>query len=192
MNVELDVPQLTGQVATVGDVAFIVMVIIGFGLVALGVWAAAMTGSNNAARGGTGIKAALTSIAIGGILISGSTLLDIGSLTLGANDDQGQNAREAVLSGEPVTGEDVPGDIQGSNVSIQDATAFAYTVVGVVGFIGFISGWLMLAQMGRGTASQTASMGKAITLIIGGVLAVNMPWTVDMVANTMGIEIFQN
>lgn len=187
MDIDLNVPALTAQAATIGNLVFIAMVIIGFVLVALGVWAVAMSGANNA-RVGVGVKAALTSIGIGAVLISGATLLDVSSLTLGATGP-GQSAREAILAGEPVAGMRVEGDIGDTNISIEAATAFAFTVVGVVGLIGFIGGWVMLAQMGRGTASQTASVGKAITLIVGGVLAVNMPWTVEMIAGTLDISV---
>ena len=183
--ISFDIGRLTDQVASLGPLIMIVMSVLGIMLVALGVYHAANSASSNAGRGG-GLTGPFAMIAVGSMLLTGSVLFDIGSTTIDSGGGS-QDARASIMSGEAITGVDSDEEVA-NGLSLEQTTAFAFTVVAVVGMIGFISGWMMLSQIGLGTGSQQASVGKAIILLVGGILAVNIPWTIEMIANSMGLD----
>lgn len=55
-----------------------------------------------------------------------------------------------------------------------------------VGFLAFVRGWLILKAVGDG-GGQDASMGKAITHIFGGTMAINIVATTNIISDTFGI-----
>lgn len=55
----------------------------------------------------------------------------------------------------------------------------------LIGFIAFVRGWLILSKMGQ-SGSQPGSMGKGLTHIIGGVLLMNIPDFMTILAKTFG------
>ena len=62
-------------------------------------------------------------------------------------------------------------------------------IVQLVGFIAFIRGWLILIANASHSGGGQNSMGKALTHIIGGVLAINIVGLVDVLWNTFGFKI---
>ena len=56
-------------------------------------------------------------------------------------------------------------------------------IVQIVGLIAFIRGWLILSAHAQHPGGQ-ATLGKALTHIIGGLLAVNILGVVDVIWNT--------
>ena len=57
----------------------------------------------------------------------------------------------------------------------------------LIGFIAFVRGWFILSKMGN-SGSQPGSIGKGITHIIGGVLLMNLPDTMMILAETFGYK----
>lgn len=55
----------------------------------------------------------------------------------------------------------------------------------LIGFIAFVRGWLILSKMGA-SGSQPGSMGKGLTHVIGGILLMNIPDFMNLMANTFG------
>ncbi len=60
-------------------------------------------------------------------------------------------------------------------------------LISIVGLISFIRGWLILVANTEHPGGQ-ATLGKAITHIIGGLLAINVLGVVDIVWNTFGLS----
>lgn len=56
--------------------------------------------------------------------------------------------------------------------------------VQIIGFISFIRGWIYLTQASQGGQS---TFGKAITHIVGGILAINIEGTANVLQATFGI-----
>lgn len=64
-----------------------------------------------------------------------------------------------------------------------------YALLGLVQFVGvvaFIRGWFHLSHLGGQSGGQH-SFGKALTHIIGGILAINIQGTINMLQTTFGI-----
>lgn len=61
-------------------------------------------------------------------------------------------------------------------------------VVQFIGIVGFIKGILLLRRMGAGQAGQGAGF-KALTYLIGGLLATNIVLTTRLVVQLFGLEI---
>lgn len=59
-------------------------------------------------------------------------------------------------------------------------------IIQIVGFLAFIRGWVLLTAYGEQSTGQPV-LGKAITHIIGGVLALNIFETWQILKNTFGI-----
>lgn len=61
----------------------------------------------------------------------------------------------------------------------------AGTIIQFIGFVAFIRGWILLTAYGSQTGQPV--IGKAIAHIIGGLLAINIYATWDLMRNTFGI-----
>ncbi len=55
----------------------------------------------------------------------------------------------------------------------------------LIGIISFIRGWVMLTHLGN--AGQQNTFGKSLTHIIGGLLAINIQGTVNILKGTIGM-----
>lgn len=55
----------------------------------------------------------------------------------------------------------------------------------LVGFIAFVRGWLILSKMGQ-SGAQPGSMGKGLVHVIGGILLMNIPDFMQIMAQTFG------
>lgn len=58
-------------------------------------------------------------------------------------------------------------------------------LVQLIGFISFIRGWIMITKVSP--HNQQVTMGKAFTHIVGGILAINIGGTIDILQNTLGL-----
>jgi intracellular multiplication protein IcmC len=58
-------------------------------------------------------------------------------------------------------------------------------IIQVIGLISFLRGWLSLAKLGGG--AQPGTLSKGIMHIVGGILAINVVGTLDMLKATLGI-----
>ncbi len=59
-------------------------------------------------------------------------------------------------------------------------------IVQIVGLISFIRGWVFLAHAAQPSSGQPV-FGKAMTHIVGGILAINIEGTREMLMNTFGV-----
>ena len=72
--------------------------------------------------------------------------------------------------------------------TINSQTAISIlNLVRVIGLMTFIKGWFVLSKSGGG--QQGNGMGKALTHIIGGLLAINIVGTMNVVTSTLGLSI---
>ncbi|HCU05465.1 MAG: hypothetical protein A2X77_01305 [Gammaproteobacteria bacterium GWE2_42_36] len=69
-----------------------------------------------------------------------------------------------------------------SSTELDEGIRAAGTVVQIVGLLSFIRGWLLLSQSAEG--GQQGSFGRAITLIICGVLSINVFGVFNILNNT--------
>lgn len=58
-------------------------------------------------------------------------------------------------------------------------------IIRIIGLIAFIRGWIILARTAT-EGAQPGTFGKAVTHIVGGVLAVNIVGTITVLQNTFG------
>ncbi len=65
------------------------------------------------------------------------------------------------------------------------ATVALLGLVQIIGLIAFIRGWIFLARAGE-QSSQPGAFGKGMTHIIGGLLAINIVGTWDVIKATLG------
>jgi hypothetical protein len=74
--------------------------------------------------------------------------------------------------------------VSGSGMAGWSAGAIAAVLgfVQILGFIAFVRGWLLLHKYNTGEARD--GLGRGITHIVGGVLSVNVRFTVETLANT--------
>ena len=157
-----------------GPLLYRLLIVIGLLWVGLGVIKAATHArSTNPPQQ---LKSAMTSILIGGLLIAFPNLLNISSSSMGLSSDAA-----SVLSGQFAT-------MDGSEGLKEYAKGinFAFAVIQIVGALGFARGWMMLNSLAKGGGGQGASVGHALTLIIGGTIAVNIKVFLELMGKTMG------
>jgi len=77
---------------------------------------------------------------------------------------------------------------QSSNSGIDWADALAPMIgtIQVIGLIAFLRGWLLITKS-TGEQPQPGAVSKGFIHVIGGVLAINITGTMDMLANTFGL-----
>jgi intracellular multiplication protein IcmC len=59
-------------------------------------------------------------------------------------------------------------------------------LIGLIGLISFIRGWMILVAHAQQPGGQ-ATLGKALTHIIGGLFAMNVLGVIDIIWNTFGL-----
>jgi intracellular multiplication protein IcmC len=72
------------------------------------------------------------------------------------------------------------------NLNVQ-ATNAVFGFIQIVGLISFVRGWLIIVKSAQGSA-QGATVGKGVTHIIGGILAINIVGTRDAIWATLGLS----
>lgn len=81
--------------------------------------------------------------------------------------------------------DEIPGYTdQGGNYA--DIMVPIVALIQVIGFIAFIRGWIMLARLGGGH-SQPGTLGKGLIHMLGGLLAINVVGTIEMLRETIGL-----
>ena len=69
-----------------------------------------------------------------------------------------------------------PGNEMGSALAL---------IIQVFGVYAFVKGWLMIAKASGGQSSGGGSTGKGMTHVFGGILAMNIIGTLQMISNTL-------
>jgi intracellular multiplication protein IcmC len=87
----------------------------------------------------------------------------------------------SVLAYAPVDGNSALSGLFGSGSAAGQALA---RIIQTIGLIAFIRGWILIARAG-GQGQQPGGMGKGLIHIFGGVLALNIVGTLQMVNNTL-------
>lgn len=82
-----------------------------------------------------------------------------------------------------------PGDIfvqggDGWTAQTMAAMKGVLTFIRLIGYIAFIRGWLIINQYGQGGQGAQGGLGRGITHIFGGVAAINVTFTAQILANT--------
>ena len=77
---------------------------------------------------------------------------------------------------------------QSSNSGIDWADALAPMIgtIQVIGLIAFLRGWLLITKS-TGEQPQPGAVSKGFIHVIGGVMAINITGTMDMLVNTFGL-----
>jgi intracellular multiplication protein IcmC len=74
--------------------------------------------------------------------------------------------------------------------SVNNITASSiFDFVKIMGLISFVKGWYMLSKASIQSGAQGNTFGKSMTHIIGGILAINIVGTMNIVMNTLGLSI---
>lgn len=73
-----------------------------------------------------------------------------------------------------------------SGIDWAEAIAPMIQTIQVIGFIAFIRGWILITRC-TSEQSQPGSISKGFIHVIGGVLAINITGTMDMLSNTFGV-----
>jgi len=60
-------------------------------------------------------------------------------------------------------------------------------IIKLIGCIAFLRGWLILTRISGAGSQQPGQISKGIVHIVGGVLAMNITTTVQVIMNTLGI-----
>jgi intracellular multiplication protein IcmC len=78
--------------------------------------------------------------------------------------------------------------IQGYEESLHFADIMApiFQVIQVIGLIAFIRGWIILLRIGS-QGSPPGTLGKAFVHMIGGILAINVTGTLEILRGTFGL-----
>ena len=119
--------------------------------------------------GNTDLRGPVVKLLMGACLVYLPTALDISLGTVFSID------RANILAYNP------PEDTQ--------ATQAMFVVINIVRFIGLISFVRGLLIMSKIDKQSGASFGKGVTHILGGVMAVNIVGTMNILANTFGISL---
>ncbi|MBS0359409.1 MAG: type IV secretion protein IcmC [Proteobacteria bacterium] len=73
-------------------------------------------------------------------------------------------------------------------VTNPSAMIAVFRLVQLIGVIAFIRGWVLVAQASKHGGGGQATYGKGLTHIIGGILAINIIATSNILSNTLGIS----
>lgn len=78
------------------------------------------------------------------------------------------------------------GEWSGGSVGL--ATMVFLQIIRLIGLIAFVKGWVLLARSSQ-QGAQPGQFGKAMVHILGGIFAINIVGTTNMLANTLGITL---
>jgi intracellular multiplication protein IcmC len=121
------------------------------------------------------LKEPILYLTSGAMLIYLPTAMDIILKTVyGSNDILSYNALEA---GNPI----IDALFGSSGIFGGDLVIF----IQLIGLIAFVRGWVILAKSSSQQGGHQASFGKAVMHIFGGILAINIVQTINIVNNTL-------
>lgn len=66
--------------------------------------------------------------------------------------------------------------------------AGAIAIVRVVGYVSFVRGFVILSNS-TGHGAQQGTVAKGVTHVLGGILAINIVETINIISNTLGITV---
>lgn len=126
-------------------------------------------------------------------VIGGFTSVIIGSLLMGFTNLDVINITTRSLTGDHVTSEILTyAGNTGTSLSEKgkEVLKVIFQILQVLGFVAYVkSFWIFNARFGDGSRSSDASMGKAIGFLVGGFLAWNAKWVIDVINNQLGIDL---
>ncbi len=112
----------------------------------------------------------LIKFVIGAVLIYLPTTIDVGVASLWG------------------TGSVPPGYPSKSGDPFGPAKEGAIAIVRVVGYVSFVRGLIMLSHSAD-QGSQQGGVGKGIMHLVGGILAINVVGTINIISNTLGFSV---
>lgn len=77
----------------------------------------------------------------------------------------------------------------GSGGQFEQAKQGAVALIQVIGYVSFIRGFITLGHSTK-PGSQAGTVGKGVLYVVGGILAINIVTTMQIVGNTLGIAMF--
>ncbi|OGV49302.1 MAG: hypothetical protein A3F46_03260 [Legionellales bacterium RIFCSPHIGHO2_12_FULL_42_9] len=60
-------------------------------------------------------------------------------------------------------------------------------IMQTLGLVAFVRGWVLIARSASSGGGQPGSIGKGLTHVIGGILAINIVQTINIIYNTIGL-----
>lgn len=75
-----------------------------------------------------------------------------------------------------------------SGTSLSMSAIVVLQVIQVMGIFAFVRGWVMLARSSSGQGGGHGLFGRGLLHVVGGVFAMNIVGTCDVIANTFGIS----
>lgn len=126
-------------------------------------------------------------------VVGGLTSLIIGAFLMGFTNLDVINITTRSLTGDYVTSQILTYDA-GNNLSIsekgKEALMVIFQILQALGFVAFMkSFWIFNARFGDGGRSNDSSIGKGIGFLIGGFMAWNAKWVMDVINNQLGIDL---
>lgn len=82
--------------------------------------------------------------------------------------------------------EQIPAYEAGGTFDVSDIMVPVIQLIQVIGLIAFIRGWVMLVKMG-GQGAPPGTVSKGLIHILGGILAINIVGTIDVLRATFGL-----
>ena len=81
-------------------------------------------------------------------------------------------------------------DIRGYDDSdpYSDIMGPIFDLVKVIGYIAFVRGWILLVRLGNHGGSPPGTLSKGLMHMIGGIFAINIVGTIDVLKNTFGLN----
>lgn len=86
---------------------------------------------------------------------------------------------------QTIFGANFPLDYQSGSFTAQNQLAGIFAFVRIVGYVAFVRGWIYIAGLAQ--QGQHQSIGKAFTHIFGGVLAINIQATAEVLQKAFGV-----
>ncbi len=75
-----------------------------------------------------------------------------------------------------------------SSGTLGEAKEGAVALMKIIGYISFIRGLVLLNRASQSNA-QPGNLGKGILHLVGGILSINIVWTLKIIQNTFGLEL---
>lgn len=70
------------------------------------------------------------------------------------------------------------------------STEAIFMIIQLVGLIAFIRGWMLLSNTATQGSAQPGTFGKSLTHIFGGVMAMNVVGTINILQTSLGVSFF--
>ena len=91
-------------------------------------------------------------------------------------------SNESIMAYGPLSNNNTP--LAGSFFKNSAAGASLVKIIQTIGLVAFVRGWVLVARAGS-QGQAPGGMGKGMIHVLGGVLAINIVGTIDMINNTI-------